>query len=556
MFDSRSKDIMPVRTWLTKQDSYIGLMLSSFVINVLGLVFPICVLQFYDRVIPHKSIGTLVAMICLILFAFAFEATLKILRAYVSSWSSERFTYNMGKKLFHRLLYSDLCEFEKHAPGRYLDKFNSAESLREYYCGQNLTMMVDLPFVSVYFILMFVINKNMAIMPMVVVLMMFLTSSIFNAETLKQLQRKRDITEAKSRFLIEVITGIHTIKALAMEEQFLRRYERLHQGEIYSNFELIQRLSQSSRSASFFSQLAVIFTAAQGGLMVMHHSLSVGGMAACILLVGKIMQPVASLISFLERKQNIIIAKENYDFIMNFKPEYGDKLNTLENFRGEIELRDLSFKYPESDKYIFKNVSMHVAPNETIVVHGDGFSGKTTLMLLICSLYKPKEGGIFFDGINVNEVDLEKLRRRIAFMPSDGELFDGTIMDNLTLFQSEEYAQEAIEISKSIGLHPIIENMPNSYNTEVATGTVDLLSKGHKQQVLIVRALVGNPRVILFDEANVALDIDSDIKLRKHLLTIKGKCTIILVTHRPSLLEMADRHFKLENGQLTEFKWQ
>jgi ATP-binding cassette subfamily C protein LapB len=555
MLDNSSEDIMPVRSWLTAKDAYIGLLLCSFIINVLGLVFPICVLHFYDRIIPHKSIGTLVAMICLILCAFALEATMKILRSYVSSWASERFTFNMGKKLFHRLLYSDLADFEKNSAGEYLDRFNSAESLREYYCGQNLTMLVDLPFVSVYIILMFVINRNMGIMPTIVVLLMFLTSSIFNAKTLKQLKLKKDITEAKSKFLIEMISGIHTIKALAMEEQFMRRYERLHQTEIYSNYELIQRLSQSSRSAGFYSQLGVVLTAAQGGLMVMHHSLSVGGMAACILLVGKIMQPVASLISFMERKQNIIIAKNNYEFIMSFKPEYKEKLDTLDDFQGGVEIRNLSFKYSGSDNYIFKGLNLKVAPRETIVIHGDGFSGKTTIMYLICSLYKPKEGDIFFDGVNVNDVDLERLRRQIAFMPSDGELFDGTIMDNLTLFQKEEYSHEAIEICKSIGLHQTIENMPNSYNTEVGNGTVDLLSKGHKQQVLIVRALVGSPKIILFDEANVALDIDSDVQLRKYFLSIKGNATMILVTHRPSLLEMADKHYRLIDGKLEAFEW-
>lgn len=555
MFGARSKIDMPVSAWLTKEDAFVGLLLSSFVINVLGLVFPVCVLQFYDRVIPNKSFDTLAAMVVMILVAFFFETIFKIMRAYVSSWSSARFTYNMGKELFDRLINTELSQFEKHTAGLYLDKYNSSESLREYYCGQNLVMLVDLPFVVIYLILMFFINKYLAIMPSIVIAFMFMFSFLSNTETVKQLEEKTKISEIKSKFLIEMISGIHTIKSLGMEEQFIRRYERLHRNEIESNYELIQRLSESQRSGNLFSQIAVILTVSLGGVLVMKHVVSVGGLAASILLVGKIMQPVTKLISFIEKKQNLGLAVEDYEFIMQFKPEYVGDLDKLEYLKGDIELQNVSFKYPNTDKFVFQNVSMHINANETVVIHGEGFSGKSTLMLLICSLFKPTEGMISIDGIDLKDIDLEALRRKIAYMPDSGELFNGTIMENLTLFEPEKYAEEAKQIAKSIGLHDVIETMPNAYNTEVGTGTVDLLSRGHKQQILIVRAMLGNPRIVLFDEANIALDIDSDIKLRKYLVSKKGKCTMILITHRPSLLEIADKHFKLENGNLTEIKW-
>lgn len=147
----RSDFGLPVKSWLTVEDALVGLLLSSFLINLLGLVFPVCVLQFYDRVIPHKSIGTLVAMVCLILAALFLEVVLKIMRAYVSSWSSARFTFNMGKRLFDHLLYADLSQFERNTAGTYLDRFNSAESIKEYYCGQNLIMLVDLPFIVIIY---------------------------------------------------------------------------------------------------------------------------------------------------------------------------------------------------------------------------------------------------------------------------------------------------------------------------------------------------------------------------------------------------------------------
>ena len=141
---------LPINLWLTKEDAIVGLLLSSFLINVLGLIFPICVLQFYDRVIPHKSVSTLAAMVLLIIFSLVAELGLKVLRAYTSAWSSARFTYGMGRRLFHHLVYAELGQFKLNTAGLYLDRFNSAESIREYYCGQNLTLIVDVPFIFIY----------------------------------------------------------------------------------------------------------------------------------------------------------------------------------------------------------------------------------------------------------------------------------------------------------------------------------------------------------------------------------------------------------------------
>lgn len=546
---------LPIKLWLTRQDALVGLLLSSFLINLLGLVFPICVLQFYDRVIPHKSHGTLVAMVCLILVVIAIETILKIMRAYVSSWSTARFTYNMGKNLFERLLYADLSVFERNTAGAYLDKFNSAESIREYYCGQNLIMLVDMPFIVIYSALMFFISPYIALVPTLVIIYMLLSSIRTSNKAYKVLKNKTNMSEVKSKFLIEMLSGIHTIKSLGMEEQFLRRYERLHQREILGNYDLIQDMSESGRSGQFYSQLAVILTVSVGGIIVINQAVTVGGLAASILLVGKLMLPVSKLITYLEKKKQLNIAKLDLEFINNFKPEYSANLKKLDMINGEIDFKKVSFKYPESELYVLIDVNLHIMPNECVVIHGDAFSGKSTLMLLICSLYKACEGEVLIDGNSINSIDLDCYRRKIAYMSDIGELFSGTILDNLTMFEPEKYASEAKKVAKDLGFHDIVEAMPQAYDTQVGTGTVDVLSKGHKQLILIIRALLDNPKIVLFDEANLSLDIASDVKLRKYLMSLKGKCTLIMVTHRPSLIEMADKHYKLEGGKLEAFKW-
>ncbi len=556
MIYNRSDFGLPVNLWLTKEDAFIGLILSSLVINLLGLIFPIAVLQFYDRIIPHKSYGTLTALIFVILLALIGETVLKILRAYVSAWSSARFTYNMGSKLFRHLLYADLSQIRLVTPGIYLDKFNSAESIREYYCGQNLTLLVDIPFIVIYLGLMFFISPYLSLIPLLVIIIMVYTGVWSGVETFKQMESKSNMSEVKSKFLIEMISGIHTIKALGMEEQFLRRFERLHQREIMSNFEFIQKSSENTRNSSFYSQVAVIFTAFVGGILVIYHGLSVGGLAASILITGRLMLPVTKLITYLEKRQQLNIAKDDLQFILKYQPEYAEGLLRLDKLDGDIKLSNVSFKYPSSEIYIFKDINLHVLPKQTIVLHGGLFSGKSTLLRLISSLYKPVEGTIEIDKHNLKELDLDSYRRKVAYMSESGELFSGTIMENLTLFEIDKYGSEAKELAKALGFHDIVESMPQAYDTMVGTGTVDLLSKGHKQLILIIRTLLNDPQVILFDEANLSLDIDSDVRLRKYLVSKKGQCTMILVTHRPSLIETGDRHFRLEDGKLTEFKWQ
>lgn len=555
MFNDRSRSVLPVSMWLTKMDAVIGLLVSSLFINLLGLAFPIVLLQIYDRIIPNQSKETLVVLILIVLGALLLETILKIMRAYVSSWANARFTYNVDKLLFNKLMYSNLSDFDEQTSGVHLEKFNNAESIREFYCGQNLVMIVDLPFLIIYLGLMFAINMYMAAVPVVMIVCMIVFSGTSQPLTKKRLEDKSQLSEVKSKFLIEMISGIHTIKSMAMEEQFLRRYERLHERELNQNYELIQRLSQNQRMSALFSQLVVIFTAAMGGYLVVNQDITVGGLAACIMLSGKVMQPVIKLVSFWEKRQNLEIAKEDLKHILGFEQEYAKDLKTVEHYSGDVELRNVKFKYKEAETETFTSISLKVSTNDVIAIHGESHSGKSTLLALMCTLYKPTDGQILFDGIDMHELDLDDFRRHIAYLPQNGELFNGTIMDNLTIFEHDKYGRKAMELAKAVGLHDVIETMPSGYQTDVGKGTVDLISAGQKQQVLTVRALLEDPKLILFDEANMAMDIESDIKLRKFLLSRKGKCTIIMVTHRPSLLEMADKHYEIKNGKLEKIEW-
>ena len=401
---------------------------------MLGLIFPICVLQFYDRVIPHKSVSTLAAMVLLIILSLIAELVLKILRAYTSAWSSARFTYGMGQRLFRHLIYADLGQFKLNTAGLDLDRFNSAESIREYYCGQNLTLLVDVPFIFVYLILMCIISFYIACVPILIIIYMLFMSSIATERNFKKIEAKTSFSEAKSKFLIEMISGINTIKSFGMEEQFLRRYERLHKNEILSNYELIQRLSENTRSGALYSQMTVILSGFVGGVLVIYHVVSVGGLAASILIAGRLMLPVTKLITYLEKRKELIIAKEDMHFIMDFKAEYERGLPKIDTVRGEIDLVNVSYKHPEADQYIFKEINLHIAAYETVVFHGPLGSGKSTLLLLIGALYKPTEGKVKVDDHDLSKIDLDSYRNKIAYIASSGELFTGTILENLTLF--------------------------------------------------------------------------------------------------------------------------
>ncbi|MGD0466393.1 MAG: ATP-binding cassette domain-containing protein [Gammaproteobacteria bacterium] len=539
---------------LSKQDLFIGLMLSSFLINVLGMVLPFTIIQIYDRVIPNSSYNTFAAFMIILFIVLIIEASLKIMRGVVSSSLDVKLGYRMSLSAYKTAVNSDLIEFERDPFSVQVDRFNLIVFLKEYYSGQYLIAICDAPFVIFYFIFFYCIQVYVGL-GVTILSLGLLSISYLQASKLKeeQLQKTKE-TQVISKFLVELLGGVSTIKTLGLEEQMLRRYERLQKNHIQKEFQFIQQRMSSGKNINIVSQIIIIMAAVISCCTIFKNYMTLGGMSACILLAGKIMQPIASLINLMVRWESFSIANKEFNKFINIKAENLentelDKAKKINIERGEIILKNLNFSYVDQNGNkipIFENIQFKVPSRKIIAIHGDRLSGKSTLIHILACLFKA-EGEMFIDGENINSVDLDFLRRQIAFISQKSTIFQGTILENLTRFSNMEL-KKVQKICMEIGLHSIISSMPNGYQTMI--GVDDSLTRGIKQFIIIAREFIKDPKIILFDETNMDLDLEIDVVLHRALNVIKGRITLVMATSRPSLLLMADQHYLIKSRKI------
>lgn len=535
--------------YLSKKDLLVGLMLSSFLINILGLVLPFTIIQIYDRVIPNRSYNTFAAFMIIVFIVLIIELLLKIMRGFISSTLDIKIGYSMNIYAYKTAVTADLIDFEKVPFGLQLDRFNFINSLREYYSGQYLIAICDVPFILVYFIFFYCIHVYVG-MGITIICLLLLCVSYLQSIKLKQDQvQKTKETQVVSKFLIELLSGISTIKTLGLEEQMLRRYERLQKTHVKQEFDLIQEKMSTTKNIIISSQIVIITAVMICCYTIFKNYMTLGGMSACILLAGKVMQPFASLINLIIKWKHFAIARQEFNKFINVKSEssaVGKKLNIME---GELALANINFQYTESNGNqvsIFENAKLFISARKVIAIHGDRLSGKSTLINILACLFKPS-GTMLIDGENIDNLDLDYLRQQIAFISEKTTLFQGTILENLTRFSDIEL-KKVQEICAGIGLHNIIQNMPNGYQTMV--GVDDSLSRGVKQYIIIARELIKQPKIMLFDEINMDLDLELDFILRHMVNFYKGKITIVIISSRPSLLLMADEHYLIKDKKI------
>ena len=375
----------------------------------------------------------------------------------------------------------------------------------------------------------------------------FIYITVNYSDKLHNLLLKRDTQDdIRFNFIIEIFNGIHTIKSIGMEAQMLRRYERLQ----YTGRNTDRKISISGNSnitlGLLITQLTMVLVVAMGSRMVIYGALSVGGLAACTLLSMRCTQPINRVISLWSRLQNIRLAQKKIDKVLKLPSESKPNLPTMPKLKGDIEFINVDFRYKDEEEWLFQELNFKIKAGETVAIKSNSLSGKTSLLTLIMGLYVPNKGKILLDGYDISQFQSESIRSQIAYLPSEGKLFNGTIMENLTKFQENEYHKQAKAIAKQLGLADIIQSLPEGYETMLGEQVTDILSRGIKQRIVIARELMNNPPIILFDEANSAIDIRGDEFLKATLASMKGKSTIILISYRPSTLQLADKFYQLK----------
>ena len=522
---------------------------ATTVINLLQLALPAVLLQVYDRIIPNQSLDTLTLLVIALGLVFVLDAVMRSARAALAGWAGAHYEFAIGAAAVARLLRADPRAAEADSVGVNLDRLSAIDQLRDFYANQGATVLVDLPFVVVSLLLVWLIAGPLVLVPLVL-LLAFAAAALAAGRLLRDALAVRGQTDdRRTSFLIELLTGIHTVKAMAMETLMVRRYERLMNGAAQEVHRTAWLSGLAQNLGVAFTQITAVAVAAFGSLLVLQESLSVGGLAACTMLAGRALQPMLRAMGIWTHFQAIRVAHSRLQALFALAPEPGLGGRAIAVAHGAIRLEDLHFSY-DGRRKVLAGAALDVRAGECVGISGGNGSGKSTLLALIGGLRAPDRGAIYLDGEDLAGADRRFLAGAVGYLPQHCQLFHGTILDNLVMFRGRAFVDEALRLAGELGLDEYVARMPQGYETVIDSSAHDQLPGGVRQRVAVIRALVRKPRIVLFDEANTALDMESDLKLKALLRRLKGGTTLVLVSYRPSLLDLADRRFELADGLL------
>ncbi len=521
-------------------------------INILALALPVVILQVYDRIIPNQAIDTYIVLIIGMLVVIFADCFLKIWRSMILSWESAKFDHQVSLDAMNKILHTRTQDFEAKPAGYYIDKIYALEKIQEFYSGQSILLLMDFPFALLFLVLVGLIAGPLIAIPLVL-LSLFLFVSITTGRKLHQaLVQRSTMEDRRQNFIIEILQGIHTVKSMAMEPFMLRRYEKLQLQSAESIYELSRLNSVVQGIGATFSQLAVITFVGIGSIYVVDGNLTIGGLAAGTMLTSRVLQPGLKAMNIWIQFQSVRLALDKVNELFALKKEVSGDIKAEGKLKGTIELQQVSFKYPEQDKNLINGLSLTINQGESIGISGNNGVGKSTFLSLLSGFLEADSGSIKLDGSPLENYNAEFLRSQIAIVPQHGVLVEGTILENMTLYREDEATEDAIELSRLLGLDKIVSRLPNGLDTFIGGAAMDNLPEGVKQSIIMVRSMIGHPQIILFDDANANFDVKNDKRLVEVIkLMQQQKRTIVIVSHRPSFLRLCDRQFILENGKLT-----
>ena len=524
------------------------LVLVACLYNVLGLALPMVILQIMDRVVVNQSMETLTLLVIGVTLSLVFEEILRLVNGSITSWLGARFEHKQSVRLLQRFLHVPLGRLQQEEYGQHIERIMATAKVAEFYSGQALLVLLDIPFMLLFLAVIFIIGGWVALVPVVLLIIFVFLVAKLGLWLHEQVENGRAALERRRNFLFEVLSGIYTVKTMAMEPQMERRHERLQAG----NAEVSQSMAYGSSmvyalgmSMSHLMIVSVIFA---GGLSVLWGQMTPGGVSACMLLSIRTLQPLRRGISIWTRYQAFLTARKSLQEVDDMPLIDDQDKPELPRVGQGLELCHVGLKRLD-DTPLFDDLSLQVNAGECIVIQGQSGSGKSSLLGLINGIYLPDAGKALVDGRNLNEFSSDSVQRQIALLPQSGSLVTGTILENMTMFD-DRLNQAALDIAAQLGLDRAVANMKLGYETPVGEGNTGVVPAGLRQTVSVVRELVNKPSVILFDEANSSLDMRGDKLLLEYLKQQKGLVTMILITHRPSWQKIADRTFTLSNGRL------
>ena len=520
---------------------------ASFSVNLLALALPLSIMQVYDRIIPNHSSATLAYLFLGLTLVIAIDYVLKTSRSALLSWHATQFGEKVENEAVSRFLRAPNAAFERDPAEVNVSRYAAAAALADYHSGQARLVAIDLPFVGIALIVMTIVGGTMVLVP-AVLFFFFAALAIGRAREFRKILDARTAQDnRKYDFIAEVLAGIHTVKVMAMEPQMQRRFERLQQAVAETTMASILTGQANQTSALVYGSVSQLIVVAIGGSQVINDHLTMGALACCTMLSGQILQPLLRAISLWTERESVDHRRAEVRLLLDLPSVEVAPAEHAADVMGDIEFEKVTFRYDAAADFTLGVADLSISAGTIIGVKGEDGSGRTTLLKLIQGDIVPASGRVTIGGVPTMDANFPAIRSRIAYVGAAPVIFSGTIMENLTIF-SPEKRDFARKMSQLLGLEATINLLPDGYETMLGWGMGDDLPMSIAQQVNIVRALTNRPRVLALDEANMLLDAIAEPALIRALQTLRGHLTVMIVTHRPSLLALCDRLMIVEDG--------
>ena len=556
-FDTRTPEVGRVRHrhwfWGTLKDNtplYRDVLLAAFMINLFAVALPLFTMNVYDRVVPNHAIETLWMLAIGVGVILVADLVLRTMRGYFLDLAGSRVDVRLSAYIMERVLGIRL-EHRPISAGSFAANLRSFETVRDFITSATVTAFIDVPFALIFLVVIAWIGWPL-VLPLVIGMLIVLIYALVMHSKMHELSETTYRAGAmRNATLVESLVGLESIKALGAESVMQRKWEMSANFLSRTGAQLRLLSASTTNIAMWVQQTVNVAVVVVGVYLIADGGLTLGGLIACSMLSSRAMAPIGQVAGLLTQYHNAATALQSLDGILEQPVErpLDSKFVTRQHFDGDIEFKNVAFSYPGQTHLALRDVSLKIQAGERVAILGRVGSGKTTLEKLILGLYQPTSGAVLVDGIDLRQLDPAELRRNIGYVPQDVTLFFGSLRDNLTIAAAGADDAAVLRAAEIGGVIDFVNSHPQGFDMAVGERG-ESLSGGQRQAVAISRAVINDPPILLMDEPTGSMDHSSEEEIKKQLRTYAAGKTLIVITHRTSLLDLVDRIIVVDAGKI------
>jgi ATP-binding cassette subfamily C protein LapB len=531
--------------------NYTHVAIAALIVNVLALASPLFTMSVYDRVVPNGAIASLIALAIGLVLAIIFDLILRTVRARIIDMTGKKLDVVLASDIFEHVMSIKMGQ-RPQSVGILANQMRDFDSVREFFTSGTVVSATDLLFAILFLAILFVIAGPLAWIPVVMLPIMIVVGLLLQRPLARAMKNLQAESAARHGILIESLSGIETVRATSAEARMQTGWERSVAATARSGEDVQFWSALALTSANTAQQLCTMLMMVVGVFLILDGKLSVGALVAASMLAGRVLAPIAGIAAVITRATQTVTALKALDRVMALERErpVGRTYVARKIQQGRIQFDNVTFKYPAGAENALDKVSFSIAPGERIGIIGRVGSGKTTVGRMLAGFYEPADGRVLVDGVDIRQYDPADLRTGVGFVLQDTDLFYGKLRENIALGRPEATDEEVLEAARLAGVESFIAGHPLGYDMPIAEGGRSL-SGGQKQAIGLARVLIRKPQILFLDEPTAHFDVRSEAEFLERLKALaNGEITIIVSTHRLSLLNLVDRLLLFERGKL------